>query len=116
MISDKGIVPELHLDSEDKEIREKVQKDVEESCKKFDNEEAKIILLNNVHYDLAINFEYNQRKEVYDRAQDLLSNWVGNDVTSFSSGIWTLSEKLYLKENASQMLQLVKKIIKKPLL
>uniref|UniRef100_A0A914H6F5 Uncharacterized protein n=1 Tax=Globodera rostochiensis TaxID=31243 RepID=A0A914H6F5_GLORO len=44
-----------------------------------DNEEAKIIFLNNVHYELAINFEFNQRKDIYDRAEDLLSDWVGSD-------------------------------------
>uniref|UniRef100_A0A914H668 Uncharacterized protein n=1 Tax=Globodera rostochiensis TaxID=31243 RepID=A0A914H668_GLORO len=97
-MSDKGIVPELHLDSEDKKIREYVQKDVEESCKKFENEEVKIIFLNNVRYDLAINFEFNQRKDVLDRVEDLLSKWV--------DGLWgKLSEESYLKENASQMLR-----------
>uniref|UniRef100_A0A914H1G5 Uncharacterized protein n=1 Tax=Globodera rostochiensis TaxID=31243 RepID=A0A914H1G5_GLORO len=75
MISDKAIDPELHLESLDKEDREKAQKDVEENCKKFENEEAKIIFLNNVHYELAINFELNQRKDIYDRAEDLLSEW-----------------------------------------
>uniref|UniRef100_A0A183CHH8 Uncharacterized protein n=1 Tax=Globodera pallida TaxID=36090 RepID=A0A183CHH8_GLOPA len=50
--------------SQDKEIREEVQREVEENCKKFDNKEAKIIFLNNVHYELAINFEFNQRKEL----------------------------------------------------
>uniref|UniRef100_A0A183CK00 Uncharacterized protein n=1 Tax=Globodera pallida TaxID=36090 RepID=A0A183CK00_GLOPA len=62
MMSDNGICPELHLDSQDKEIREEVQKDVEENCKKFDNEEAKFIFFNNVRLDLAVNFEFNQRK------------------------------------------------------
>uniref|UniRef100_A0A914H4E4 Uncharacterized protein n=1 Tax=Globodera rostochiensis TaxID=31243 RepID=A0A914H4E4_GLORO len=77
-MGDKGIDPELHLDSQDKEIRKNVQKDVEESCKKFDNEEAKIIFLNNVHYELTINFVFNQRKDIYDRVEDLLSDWVGH--------------------------------------
>uniref|UniRef100_A0A914I0N7 Uncharacterized protein n=1 Tax=Globodera rostochiensis TaxID=31243 RepID=A0A914I0N7_GLORO len=77
MMSDKMIDPELHLDSIDNEIRGDVQK-LEESCKKFDNEEAKNIFLNNVYYELAINFMFNQRKDVHDRAEDLLSDWVGN--------------------------------------
>uniref|UniRef100_A0A914HY76 Uncharacterized protein n=1 Tax=Globodera rostochiensis TaxID=31243 RepID=A0A914HY76_GLORO len=72
MMSNKGIDPELHFISQDKEIQEYVQKDVEENCKKFDDEEAKIIFLNNVRYDLAINFEFNQRKDVYERVEHLL--------------------------------------------
>uniref|UniRef100_A0A914H4M6 Uncharacterized protein n=1 Tax=Globodera rostochiensis TaxID=31243 RepID=A0A914H4M6_GLORO len=91
--NDKGIDPKLHFDSQDKEIREYVQKDVEESCKKFENEEEKIIFLNNVHYELAINFEFNQRKEVYDRVEDLLSDWVGNDLPYLYSGLWQLSDE-----------------------
>uniref|UniRef100_A0A914I6B1 Uncharacterized protein n=1 Tax=Globodera rostochiensis TaxID=31243 RepID=A0A914I6B1_GLORO len=71
-----GIDPELHFNSQDKEIQEYVQNDVEENCKKFDNEEAKILFLNNVRYDLAINFEFNQRKDVYERVEHLLIVWV----------------------------------------
>uniref|UniRef100_A0A183CD46 Uncharacterized protein n=1 Tax=Globodera pallida TaxID=36090 RepID=A0A183CD46_GLOPA len=66
MMSDKMIDPKLHLDSQDIKIHEYVQKDVEENCKKFDNndnEEEKIIL-NNVHYELAMYFEFNQWKEL----------------------------------------------------
>uniref|UniRef100_A0A914H5M8 Uncharacterized protein n=1 Tax=Globodera rostochiensis TaxID=31243 RepID=A0A914H5M8_GLORO len=101
---DKGIDPELHLDSQDKKIQEYVQKDVEESCKKFDNEEEKMLFLNNVRYDLAINFEFNQRKDIYDRAEDLLSKWVGHRDLSIY-GIEQISEESYLKKNASQMLR-----------
>uniref|UniRef100_A0A914H8K1 Uncharacterized protein n=1 Tax=Globodera rostochiensis TaxID=31243 RepID=A0A914H8K1_GLORO len=58
----RRIDPELHFDSQDKEIQQEVQKDFEENCKKFENEEEKIMFLNNVHYELAINFEFNHRK------------------------------------------------------
>uniref|UniRef100_A0A914H4V1 Uncharacterized protein n=1 Tax=Globodera rostochiensis TaxID=31243 RepID=A0A914H4V1_GLORO len=87
------------------DLNEYVQKDVEENCKKFENEEAKIIFLNNVHYELAINFEFNQRKDIYDRANDLLSDWVGNDVTMLRLNLLPLSEEAYLKKNALQMLR-----------
>uniref|UniRef100_A0A914GSC2 Uncharacterized protein n=1 Tax=Globodera rostochiensis TaxID=31243 RepID=A0A914GSC2_GLORO len=40
-----------------------------------DNVEEKILYLNNVHYELAINFEFNQLKDVHERASDLLSDW-----------------------------------------
>uniref|UniRef100_A0A914I703 Uncharacterized protein n=1 Tax=Globodera rostochiensis TaxID=31243 RepID=A0A914I703_GLORO len=76
IMSNKGIDPELHFNSQDKEIQENVRKDVKENCKKVDDEEAKIIFLNNVRYDLAINFEFNQRKDVYERIEHLLIVWV----------------------------------------
>uniref|UniRef100_A0A914HYE2 Uncharacterized protein n=1 Tax=Globodera rostochiensis TaxID=31243 RepID=A0A914HYE2_GLORO len=97
MMSDKMIDPELHLDSIDNEIRGDVQK-LEESCKKFDNEEAKNIFLNNVYYELAINFMFNQRKDVHDRAEDLLSDWVGNSAEQLRRII----EALIGKEHAHQ--------------
>uniref|UniRef100_A0A914H653 Uncharacterized protein n=1 Tax=Globodera rostochiensis TaxID=31243 RepID=A0A914H653_GLORO len=107
MMSDKGIDPGLHLDSQDKAIRKYVQNDIEESCKKFDNEEAKIIFLNNIHYELAINFEFNQRKDVHDRARDLLSVWFDGCGLSIY-GIIPLSGESYVKKNASEMFQSTK--------
>uniref|UniRef100_A0A183CA34 Flagellar motor switch protein FliM n=1 Tax=Globodera pallida TaxID=36090 RepID=A0A183CA34_GLOPA len=58
------IDPKLHLESIDFKIQEYIQNDVEEYCKKFSNEEAKIIFLNNVPFELAINFEFIKRKEL----------------------------------------------------
>uniref|UniRef100_A0A914H6T4 HAT C-terminal dimerisation domain-containing protein n=1 Tax=Globodera rostochiensis TaxID=31243 RepID=A0A914H6T4_GLORO len=69
-----------------------------------ENEEAKIIFLNNVHHELAINFEYNQRKDIYDRVEDLLSDWV-DDWTLPYHEILQLSKESYLKKNAEFMLK-----------
>uniref|UniRef100_A0A914H4Z2 Uncharacterized protein n=1 Tax=Globodera rostochiensis TaxID=31243 RepID=A0A914H4Z2_GLORO len=98
--NDKGIDPKLHLDSQDFKIQEYVQNDVEENCKKFENEEAQIIFLNKVHYELAINFEYNQQKEVYDRVEDLLSDWIGHRGLRSLGILLQLSKESYLKRNA----------------
>ncbi|KAI3419765.1 hypothetical protein GPALN_004195 [Globodera pallida] len=109
MMSDKMIDPKLHLDSQDLKIQECVQKDVLESSKKFDNdnEEVKIIFLKSVHYELAINFEFNQRKDVYDRAEDLLSDWVDDWALPYHD-ILQLPEELYLKRNAFYLLHKIK--------
>uniref|UniRef100_A0A183C5C1 Uncharacterized protein n=1 Tax=Globodera pallida TaxID=36090 RepID=A0A183C5C1_GLOPA len=96
MMSDKMIDSKLHLDSQDQEIREDFQKNVEENCQKFENEEAKIIFLNNVHYELAINVECNQRNEIYERAYNLLLIYVDDywiDL-KYNADIINLAKKL----------------------
>uniref|UniRef100_A0A183CFE2 Uncharacterized protein n=1 Tax=Globodera pallida TaxID=36090 RepID=A0A183CFE2_GLOPA len=84
MMSDKMIDPKLHLDSQDLKIQECVQKDILESSKKFnnDNEEVKIIFLKSVHYELAINFEFNQQKEL--KICCLIGSTIGRCLTMIS--------------------------------
>uniref|UniRef100_A0A914ICS8 VWFA domain-containing protein n=1 Tax=Globodera rostochiensis TaxID=31243 RepID=A0A914ICS8_GLORO len=75
----KGIDVTLHMDKLDSKIQDYVKRDFEKHCeiiKRIDRtvEETKIALLNNVRYDLVINFKFNAWKDVRDRAEDLLGN------------------------------------------
>ncbi|KAI3412036.1 hypothetical protein GPALN_002088 [Globodera pallida] len=71
-----------------------VKMDFEKFCKIIERidrkvEETKIALLNNVRYDLVIDFKFNAWKDVHDLTEDLLGEWTREKLskeTTFAGG------------------------------
>uniref|UniRef100_A0A914IDY7 Secreted protein n=1 Tax=Globodera rostochiensis TaxID=31243 RepID=A0A914IDY7_GLORO len=92
----------LDKDSLDSKHQGYVEQDFEKFCKILERmdsrvEEAKIAFLNNVRYDLVIDFKLNAWKDVHDITKDLLGKWTKEKLTeetTFAEG----NEKYMLEQ------------------
>ncbi|KAL3071985.1 hypothetical protein niasHS_016068 [Heterodera schachtii] len=81
MMTKKGIDPQKHFDWLDNRNQRVVAENYFPNyCAKLKKgqkaDETKIALLNNVRYDLVMQFEFNRSKDIYDRTVNLLLEWV----------------------------------------
>ncbi|KAL3096739.1 hypothetical protein niasHT_027097 [Heterodera trifolii] len=97
MMAKKGIDPQKHFAWWDQTSQELVaEKDFPNFCEKLKKDEkAKIVLLNNVRYDLVMQFEFNRSKDIHNRTVDLLVEWVKEKLSE---------ESTYSEENSETMI------------